>query len=126
MPITYTIDAGRDVIFERWSGEVSADVLESYWRDLLSDTAALECRRTVVDLRGSQIAFNGSELRQLVRTVAVPLLDGRAWTTALVVDAPVSFGIARQYQVFADSYSSDAIFDDEDAAVAWLQAQPRG
>ena len=87
-------------------------------------TNAMSCRRTLADIGDAEIAFTGPELRTLVRTIAEPRLAGRAWTTAVVVGAPVQLGVARQYQVFAENYSTDAVFEDVDEALAWLLAQP--
>jgi hypothetical protein len=36
----------------------------------------------------------------------------------------VQFGVGRQYQVFAERYSHDAIFDNPDQAKAWLSTIP--
>ena len=58
--------------------------------------------------------------------MAIPALNGRDWTTAIVVDRPVQFGVSRQYHVFAERYSKDCIFHDYDAALRWLRQRGTG
>lgn len=81
-------------------------------------------RSTHVDLRGADIQFNGRELSNLVLNLVIPRLNGREWTTALVVQKQ-QFGVSRQYQVFAEQYSTDCIFYDPDEALCWLLQQGR-
>ena len=120
MPITYSIDKRNGIILEVWTGEVSAMDLAAYWKRLLADPDALAIRRTLVDLRNCHIGFSGEQLFDLIRTVAEPMLNGRDWRSALLVGEEVHFGVSRQYQSFAQMYSKDAIFHDEDAALKWL------
>jgi hypothetical protein len=120
MPITYWIDSQQQVIFERWSGDVSASDLARYWRGYLADPQVMAIRKTVVDLRESNPTFSGAELAGLIDTIVRPTLAGRDWITAIVVDKPVQFGISRQYQIFAEFYSQDAIFHDLGRASEWV------
>jgi hypothetical protein len=115
------IDSQQGVIFERWSGEVSASDLARYWTSYLADPQVMAIRRTVVDLRESTPTFTGAELSSLVDTIVRPVLAGRDWVTAIVVAKPHHVGVSRQYQVFAESYSRDAIFQEPDQALKWVQ-----
>ena len=94
--------------------------LADHWKRLLVDPDALAIRRTLVDLRDCQIEFSGEQLFDLVRTLVEPLLHGSDWRSALLVGGTVHFGVSRQYQSFAQLYSKDAIFHEEDAALRWL------
>lgn len=122
MPITYSIDRDQRVIFEKWTGEVTAAELRDYWRRFLADLEVMALRRTLVDLRQCRVLFTGTELSSLVRYLVIPTLEGRDWKTAIVVENLVHFGVSRQYQVFAESYSKDSIFVDPAAALEWLLA----
>lgn len=122
MPISYTLDEENGFINEVWTGDIAASDLASYWRRYLADPEVLRIRRTLVDLRGCRILFKGVELSSLVESMVIPVLDGRDWKTAIVVGHPTQFGVSRQYQVFAESYSSDAIFSDPEDARRWLLA----
>jgi hypothetical protein len=120
MPISYTIDEEKGFITEVWTGEVAASDLKSYWRRYLADPEVLSIRRTLVDLRECRILFRGVELSSLIKEMVIPILEGRDWKTAIVVDHPTQFGVSRQYQAFAESYSYDAIFSDPEDARRWL------
>jgi hypothetical protein len=121
MPITYSIDPQQGVIFEKWSGDVLASDLASYWRSYLADPEVIAIRRTVVDLRDSNPRFTGAELAELINTIVLPVLAGRGWVTAIVIGKPVHVGVSRQYQVFAERYSRDAIFEEPEQALVWVQ-----
>jgi hypothetical protein len=120
MPITYTIDHDQKLILEVWTGEINAVDLAEYWKRYLADPNVLALRRTLVDLRQADIRFSGADLDALIRSIVHPILAGRDWKTAIVVDKPAQFGISRQYQVFADLYSKDAIFRSIEEARHWL------
>jgi hypothetical protein len=104
VPISYSIDHQKAFIVEVWTGDIFAKDLAAYWRHYLADPAVLAIRRTLVDLRQCNIQFTGSELSALVNSVVIPILAGRDWKTAIVVDQPAQFGVSRQYHVFAQSY----------------------
>lgn len=122
MPISYVVDRQKGLITETWTGDVAAADLSAYWREYLKDPDVLAIRRTLVDLRQCTILFTGAQLSILVRGTVVPVVNGQDWKTAIVVDHPVQFGVSRQYQVFAESFSVDSIFEDPEAALAWLFA----
>lgn len=123
MPISYSIDAQLGIIVETWVGDVSAGDLAEYWRSYLADPEVLALRRTLVDLRQAHPTFNGRELSALISSIVDPVLQGRDWKTAIVVDKPVQYGISRQYHAFAEHYSHDAIFGDPASALEWLTSQ---
>lgn len=117
MSISYSIDKQKSVIFEVWTGNISAVDLANYWRHYLADPDVMSTRRTLVDIRQANILFSGKQLSELVESIVLPALKGRHWKTAILVARPVQYGQARQYQAFAERYSRDAIFHDFDTAV---------
>jgi hypothetical protein len=123
MPIDYSIDRERGIIFETWTGDITAADLGAYWQRYLADPEVMALRRTLVDLRPCRILFNGQELSDLVSGVVIPILKGRDWKTAIVVEHPTQYGVCRQYQVFAENYSQDSIFHEPEEALAWLLAR---
>ena len=123
MPISYSIDAQLGIILETWVGNVSASDLTEYWRNYLADPKVLSLRRTLVDLRQANLTFTGRELSDLISHIVDPILQGRDWKTAIVVDSPVQFGVSRQYHIFAEHYSRDEIFSDPELALQWLTRQ---
>lgn len=120
MPITYSIEPDRKLISEVWSGRICAVDLRWFWQQFLQDPEVMALRRTIVDMREATIRFNGAELDELIHEIVVPALNGRDWKTAIVVKEPHHFGVSRQYQVFAERYSRDAIFNSMEAARTWL------
>jgi hypothetical protein len=120
MPISYSVDHEKRVIFETWTGEIDATELASYWQRYLADPDVLSIRRTLVDLRHCRIRFTGAQLSHLVQGIVEPSLHGKDWKTAIVADSPVEYGVSRQYGVYAERYSTDSVFSDPDAALAWL------
>jgi len=124
MPITYSIDRGKRLITEVWTGQVDAQYLAAYWKRYLDDPDVMTIRRTLVDMRQADILFKGSDLDILIQELVLPLLKGRDWKTAIVVEKPVQYGTSRQYQIFAERYSRDAIFYDLEAGRMWLAGLP--
>ena len=120
MPINYVIDREEKFITEVWTGEIRAEDLEAYWKRYLEDSEVMRIRRTIVDLRDAKILFKGSDLDLLIQTIVLPALKGKDWKTAIVVGNSLQQGISRQYQVFADRYSEDAIFRTMEDARNWL------
>jgi hypothetical protein len=120
MPINYVIDRERGFILETWTGLITRNDLENYWVEYLKDPEVLRLRRTLADIRAAKIEFNGSDLMALIKKVVIPKLGDLKWKTAILVDDPVQFGVARQYGALADLYSRDQIFKDRDTALSWL------
>jgi hypothetical protein len=118
--ISYSVDKTLGVILEVWSGDIVAADLRLHWNAVLTDPDALALRTTLSDLRSANIRFDGNELSSVISNVVIPLLNGRDWRSAVVVDRPVQFGVSRQYQVFAEQFSTDSIFYDYDEALRWL------
>jgi len=120
MPISYAVDRTAGLVRSTWSGVVSARDLAQHWRLLLSDPVAFSLRRSLADMREAEFSFTGDELRHLVDTIVLPAMRDLHWTVAMLVVRPDQFGVCRQYQVFAESFSRDSIFFDLDEALHWL------
>jgi len=122
MPIAYSINREKKLIVEVWTDEIQSHDVAAYWKRYLSDPEVLAIRRTVVDLRAADICFSGLDFCQLIHTLVTPVLQGRGWTTAIVVSEPSQFGVSRQYQAFAELYSKDSIFSSMEEAERWISA----
>lgn len=122
MPIFYTVDRDKNLISETWTGEVRSTDLAAHWKHYLGDPEVLKIRRTIVDLRAAVICFSGLDFDSLIQEIVVPALNGKKWTTAIVVNAQSQFGVSRQYQVFAQRYSTDSIFESVAEAEKWIDA----
>jgi hypothetical protein len=123
MPITFSVDNRLGIVRETWIGAVTAQDLRSLWTGYMADPEILALRVTYVDLRAASITFAGSQMRSLIKEVVDPVLQGREWLTAIVVSGPLQLGMSRQFQEFADHFSHDAIFFDDQDALEWLMRQ---
>jgi hypothetical protein len=123
MPITYTIDPDKQLIYETWTGKVQSATLAAYWKRYLANPEVMAIRRTVVDLRTATIGFSGLDFDALIQKIVLPVLGDRKWISAIVVGDPVQYGVSRQYHVFAERYSQDAIFNNPADAESWVLAQ---
>ncbi len=123
MPIDITLDHERRLLVATWRGRITAPELAEHWARLFTEEA-LALGRSLVDLRGADLAFTGMELSEVLRTVGAPQLAGRGWAAALLVATPTQYGQARQFEAYAEEVSRTQIFHDEAGALAWLLAQP--
>lgn len=89
---------------------------------MFSSPEVLATGRSLTDMRGAEIGFTSEELRELVVKVGIPLLTGRIWRNALLVDRPVKFGVGRQFSVFTEAVANVQVFYAEAEAVRWLRA----
>jgi hypothetical protein len=74
-------------------------------------------------LRNAILDFKGHDLDELIQRLVIPALNELDWKTALLVSNPIQFGVSRQYQVFEEIYSNDAIFSNTADAKVWLFSQ---
>ena len=123
MPATYCVDHSRPLVFEVWTGDVTARDVKSLWEKYLADPQVMAIRKTLADLRQAHLRLSGLELMELIEKVAVPGLHGLDWRTAIVVARPDQYGFSRQFQVFAEVYNENSIFQDYDKALAWILEQ---
>ena len=126
MPITYTVESERRLIFETWQGKVCAADVREYWFRCLEDSRFNAIRRLLVDMRGAEIQFSPDELGQLMNEVVAPYIRAHRWAIACVVDSRAQFELSLQYQVFIKTYSRDQIFRDRNVALSWLSKQDLG
>lgn len=121
MTITYVVDAGLGAVLSCWTGEVTIAELRAHWAQVLDDPAARALACTVADLSQARLAFHGDDLHRAVHEVAAPRLRGLTWANAIVVAQPVQYGVSRQFQVFSELISDNAIFPTMAAALAWVR-----
>lgn len=124
MPIEYHVEATLGVVFERWTGVITARDVSEHLKALLSDKQALACRRSLADIRECEIQLSGTDVGAATKAIAEPALRGQAWTTAILVQRPVEYGLARQFQALTDTFITTAVFTDESAAREWITPGP--
>jgi hypothetical protein len=126
MPISYTVDSDRRLIFETWQHTVNADDVREYWFRTLEDPRFLAIRRILADMRGANIEFVPDELGQLIGEVAAPYIASHRWAIACVVDSRAQYDLSLQYQIFIKTYGREGIFTERNVALAWLSKQDLG
>lgn len=124
MPISHSMDHSVGFVRGVWTGRVTAQELAAAWTRMFSSPEILAAGRSLTDTRGAEIGFTSEELREVVVRVGMPLLAGRVWRNALLVDRPMHFGVARQFSVFTEAVATVQVFYEESEAIRWLQAQP--
>lgn len=104
----------------RWTGRIDAEALAAAWRKLFSNPEALALGRSLTDLRGAEVALSMEDLQRLVRDLSGPLLAGRPWRNAILVERPFCYGIARQFAAFAEGTAQVHVCSDQEEAERWL------
>jgi hypothetical protein len=110
-------------IRETWSGDVEIRHLREHWKSMLADSCCVDTAKTLVDLRHATLLFSEHELQAAIQEVGLPLLQNRAWISAIVVRRSSQLRIASKYQGFAAMFSRDTIFSQIDEAERWLLRQ---
>lgn len=123
MGITYEIDAEAGIVFERWTGRITATDLAAHWRTMVRDARVTSCTLDMADIRECEIEFSGEAMRQLVETILEPVFRGRQLRLAVLVQAAVQFGVARQHRAFSGTFAEVAVFTDELEAREWILSQ---
>ena len=119
MPITYRIEENLGVVFRMFTGEITLDVLADHYGELLADPEAEEMMTWVTDMRACSLTVRGEEIRELVRQHIQPLMHGRRWHCAAIVDTPVQCGATNQFAVYSAECGDTRIFYDQHEAFTW-------
>jgi hypothetical protein len=123
MPITYEMRPVEGFIRETWSGDIEIRHLREHWDRMLRDTSCMGTAKTLVDLRHATPMFSDDELQAAIQDVGLPLLQNRAWISAIVVRRSKQLHVASRYQRFAAMFSRDTIFSQIEEAERWLMKQ---
>jgi hypothetical protein len=123
LPIAYAVDPDRHLELLVLTGDITARALKSFWKKHRKGPQGLAIRRALVDVRACDLRFTGRELSDFLDTVAVPAVAGRQVRIAILVDTPVQYGVAHQFQVLAGLRSETEIFDEHDKALDWILAE---
>lgn len=123
MSIRYEVLPFEGVIRETWQGDITVAMLRAHWDTMLRDPACLGVARSLADVREATVLFSDAELRAALREVALPLLQGRDWISAIVVHGALQLHMASRYHGLAAMFSQDAVFSQVDEAERWLLKQ---
>jgi hypothetical protein len=122
MPLTYDIDAERQLMTVVGSGRLSlADVIE-HQRQVSDDSRITPGLRVLTDLREiTGLDLAGREVLNLAQTRGDFPVLGTYGPTAVVATDPILVGMARMYMLSRRKFIQPmAVFATEEEAVAWL------
>ena len=119
MPVTYAIDAARQVVWTVASGVVTyPEVVHHLVEEERDDALGLA---EVIDARAATTKLTSDEVRSLVALTDTLLRKGRFGALALVTENDMAFGMARMYQILVESLPVEiGVFRELGDAVAWL------
>jgi hypothetical protein len=126
MGFTLRVDEELRVVFVKAAGAVTARDLCLNWLELIENPLTSALRRTLVDLRDADISIDLQDLHLLIEQLVRPRIGDTIWTAALIVGNPSSREMAQNFQLLAQSFSRDRVFEDEERALEWLLRQPAG
>lgn len=121
MPIDYRIDPDNGVIYRRFTGDITLQDFEHHWRSMLADPAVPATLAMIVDMRECRLLVHGEELSRLVADVIEPALGRRRWFSAVVVAAPVQYGITKQFMAYSRGCGVTDVFYEIEDAFEWLR-----
>lgn len=123
MPITFRIDKESGVVYTTINGHASTDEIIEGLRNFMNHPDFKPGLNGIADLRNSDLDTFSAD----VQRIADLLIEYRnkigPSRTAVLVSKDVTFGMTREFQVFAGQSSVEtAIFRDMEEAVRWLEA----
>lgn len=126
MPVEFRIDPADKLVITKFYGAVSAEDFLEQPKRLLALPGLPKPLRQLIDAREStSIDFGLTEIAQVTldpRQVEA-FAEFEPVRVAIVAETPVSFGLARMFQGFAEHVGLDiAVYRDEAAARAYLTA----
>ncbi len=125
MPISYRWDAAKRFLRTTVRGHVTDVDLTEHLACIVNDPAIAAPIHELVDLtEAERLDFSAARLQQLAAATVSHGERFRGMRTAVVAPTDVGFGIARMYELLADSLGSPitvAVFRTVEQAEAWLQ-----
>src|ERR1035437_1433165 len=103
MGISYSIDSSNKTVITQWSGTVTRYDMIKHWESVLSDSKALECGRSIVDLGESQLEVYFADLSYFMKNTVMPSLKEHKWKTGIITHNPNQLGVANQFMALAET-----------------------
>jgi hypothetical protein len=104
MPALHEIDTDRKLITTTWSGEATdtelIDALTKYQQGIKSHPDYCSYNEIVDFSKTSDFKLSTDGLRMLVQIAAKSDVRGVKTRLAIIVGAPVAYGLARMYEVY--------------------------
>ena len=120
MPVQYSIDRARRIVFTTWNGKVSFEQLRAYLHDLSTDPGFDPSFDQLIDLsEAAEIQLNYDTL-MAIREVDPFSAESKR---AMVAPGDVAYGLGRMYEALKGG--GFTVFRDMETAAAWLELETR-
>ena len=124
MPVTYRIDSAARMLVIVAEGSLEQKERLDLMRKCTSDPAYEPGLNTLFDVSACTSTPTLPELRQIIAFIQRNVATIGRKKVAVVTGTPVLFGVARQFQVLAESGPLEVqVFDDRAGAQVWLDQQ---
>ena|SRR2546426_2706342 len=125
MPLTYRIDPEAQMLFVVGKGAITQAERIEAMRAWISDPLFRPGLNTLCDFSAATSTPSLDDLENIVRLIGQHSEAIGRKKTAIVTSQAVTFGVARQFQILAESTPlTVGVFTDMESAVAWLR-EPR-
>jgi len=123
MPLTYDIDADRQLMTVTGADRLGLDDVMEHQRQVSEDDRITQGLRVLVDLRGlTGLDLAGREVLKLAQTRGDFPVLGTYGPTAVVATDPIMVGMTRMYMLSRRKYIQPmAVFPTTEEALAWLE-----
>jgi hypothetical protein len=120
MPIRFTYDPERQILFTTAQGPVSLEDIQNHLDQ--EKAAHLLNRREIFDATSATTTLTADEVRELVWRVRTLLQSGPFGPTAVITTNPTFFGMAMMFAILCelDSGPRVAVFRSFEDGLAWL------
>ncbi len=121
MPIQYEIDCECGIVRHEFTGAITVEELETYWRNFLSENGLPQPLALYTDMRNCSMEVHGEDIHAMVRMVIEPMLGDRRLIAAAVVGSTTEYGVTKQFMAYSERCGVTEVFVDPDEALHWLQ-----
>jgi len=125
MPVTYRIDQAKHRIHTRCIGPVAFDEVRQHFADLMLDPDCPERLDVLLDLSEMTSLRTSGQLSAVTTEIARVRPRVRFDGCAIIASRDALFGMARMFEVFAETYFvATRVFRTADEGATWLEMAP--
>ena len=128
MSAIHTVDDKKKLIITAWEGEPTAQDLtnafKQYQKEIKSEPSLADYNELVDFTKIVGFKINSNGLRILANVAANSDDDSIKTKLAIVVKSPLTFGLARMYEIYRDLNPTKSkeikVFQNKSSALIWL------
>lgn len=127
MPVTYVIDATKNLIRTTCSSPITLADVVHHFKELNDDPTCRGHFDVLLDVREVDSLPESGQLRVVNAEIATTRSNVEFGACAIVANRDALFGMMRMFAVFAETkFRSISVFRNADKAEAWLASQSTG